>query len=109
MKTVFSFKNFRNHMGIKDNITLAGIMKRYTRKYPRVYALAKGTTVLGGVYFIMMSLFPGTSMPLQKDIKLSLFALYAFNHYLALVSQYKHGTITSSLLSQNNISSSSTK
>jgi hypothetical protein len=74
LKIAYGFKNFQNHMGISDNVTLAGLLKRYTRKYPRTYNFMKKGTLLGGVYLVIMSLIPGTALPLQKEIKLSIFA-----------------------------------
>lgn len=107
-KTAFRLKNFRDHMRITDNVTLAGMLKRYARRHPRATAIAKGSTVLGGVYFLMMSLLPGTSLPLQKDIKLSLLALYLSPHS-APESQPRRGTTISSAQTRSSTSSSSTK
>lgn len=107
-RTAFAIKNFREHMRITDNLTLAGLLKRYARKHPTACRLAKGSTVLAGAYFILMSLFPGTSLPLQRDIKLSLLALYRPPHS-APASPLRPGTTTSSVPSRSSTSSSSTR
>jgi hypothetical protein len=56
-------------MGIKDNVTLAGLIKRSERKNPRVFNFIKGATLVCSLYFIGMSLLPGSQQPLQTSIK----------------------------------------
>lgn len=70
----FGFKNFQNHMGITSNITLRGLLRRTARRYPRVWGAVRKGSLLCGIYFVMMSLIPGTSLPLQTPTKISLLA-----------------------------------
>lgn len=107
-RIAFRLKNFRHHMRITDNASLAGLIRRFARRHPRATALAKGATVLGGVYFLMMSLLPGTSLPLQSNAKLSLLALYSSLH-AAPGSQPRPGTTTSSVPTRSSTSSGSTR
>ncbi len=70
------FKNFQSHMGITSNITLRGLLRRTTRRYPRAWGVLRKGALLCGIYFVMMSLIPGTSLPLQTPTKLALLATY---------------------------------
>jgi hypothetical protein len=76
-RIAYGLKNFQNHMGIQSNVTLGGLLRRSARRYPRAYNLLRKGSVLCGIYFVMMSLIPGTSLPLQTPIKISLLASYA--------------------------------
>jgi len=65
----YGCKNFKNHMGIRDNVTLAGIIKRSERRNPRFFNFIKGATLVCSLYFIAMSFLPGSQQPLQASIK----------------------------------------
>ena len=99
-RTAFRLKNFRSHMRISDNLSLAGLLRRWARRHPKAAACAKGGTVLGGVYFLMMSLLPGSQLPLQGEVKLSLLALYPSPHP-APAFWPRPGTTTSSAPSRS--------
>jgi hypothetical protein len=88
----FGFKNFQSHMGITSNVTLRGLLRRTARRYPRVWGAVRKGSLLCGMYFVMMSLIPGTSLPLQTSTKLSLLATYN-PHYSDLASLLSAGTI----------------
>ena len=65
----YGIKNFKDHMNIDQNLTLRGLLRRYSRKYPRTFDGIKKTFVIGGIYWTMMFLIPGTDLPLQLRIK----------------------------------------
>lgn len=75
-KIRYGFKDFQNHMGISSNTTLMGMLKRTIRKYPKTAKTAKTISVIGSFYFIMMSFIPGSNLPFQKPIKISILTLY---------------------------------
>lgn len=87
----FGFKNFQTHMGITSNITLRGLLRRTARRYPRAWGVLRKGSLFCGIYFVMMSLIPGTSLPLQTPIKLSLLAAYN-QHYSVHASLLSPGT-----------------
>jgi hypothetical protein len=67
----YGVKSFKDHMKISDNITLKGLIRRYQRKYPTFFSVAKKTFIVSGIYMIGMSLIPGSALPVQKRIKMS--------------------------------------
>ena len=72
----YACKNFKDHMKITDNVTLKGIMRRYQRKYPRVFMTVKHGFIVSGIYLVGMSLIPGTTLPFQQLIKFYFFRMY---------------------------------
>jgi hypothetical protein len=62
-------------MGISSNVTLMGMIKRYLRRYPKTVKSAKTVSVFGSLYFIMMVFVPGSELPFQKPIKISILNL----------------------------------
>jgi hypothetical protein len=90
----YGFKDFQNHMGISSNVTLKGMIKRSMRKYPRIANAVRTISIAGSIYFILMSLIPGSSLPLQKPIKVSVLNLYLSDHAV-LSSSLGDGTTTS--------------
>jgi len=69
IKLIYGYKNFKNHMGIQDNITLAGLIKRSERRNRRFFSYIRRVAIISGLYFITMSLVPGSDQPLQASIK----------------------------------------
>lgn len=96
-KIRYGFKDFQNHMGISANTTLMGMLRRTLRKYPRTAKTVKTVSTMGSFYFIMMNFIPGSDLPFQKSIKISILNLYEFNHTV-LSSSLRVGTITFSIL-----------
>ncbi len=74
----YGIKNFKNHMNIDQKLTLRGLLRRSSRKYPRTFDCIKKLFVIGGVYWTMMFLIPGTDLPLQSTIKIGVLKMYIF-------------------------------
>lgn len=71
----YGCKNFKHHMNITNNITLKGLLRRYQRKYPTFFRGMKLTFIISGLYVIGLSMIPGTTLPLQQQIKISCFGM----------------------------------
>ena len=71
----FGMKNFKNHMNINQNITLGGMLRRYSRKYPKTYKFLTATSIGIGVYITLMLVLPSCEFPYQKSIKLGTYRL----------------------------------
>lgn len=69
IKLIYGCKNFKGHMGIKNNVTLAGLLRRSQRRNPRFFSFLRKAAIISGLYFITMSLVPGSDLPLQTSIK----------------------------------------
>jgi len=71
----FGIKNFKNHMNINQNITLGGMLHRYSRKYPKTHKFITATSIGIGVYITLMLVLPGCEFPLQKSVKIGIYKL----------------------------------
>ena len=68
----YGVKNFKNEIGLSKHFTLAGGLKRLSRKYPRAFGTAKFTIFFSLTISISMALIPGSNLPGQKQYKLFL-------------------------------------
>lgn len=67
-------------MEIKNNVTLGGLMKRFQRKYPKTSQGIRKSFIMSSLFFIMMTLIPGCSLPLQTSIKITVLDVYISLH-----------------------------
>ena len=101
-------KNFRNHMDIKDNVTLGGLIRRFQRKHPKITNFVRKGFLTSSLFCIIMIMIPGCGLPLQTQIKISMLNVYSSCNK-DLVSCLQSGTTIPFLLLQETISSSSIK
>lgn len=101
-KIKYGFKDFQHHMGISSNTTIMGMFRRTFRKHPKIAKALKTITIMGSLYFVMMNFIPGSNLPFQKSIKISVFSLYQLDH---IVHRYslRLGVIIFSILTLKHI------
>lgn len=62
----YGMKNYQSHMGIRKIVTIRGMMRRLTRKYPKTYNYMKKAFLIGGFSCILLYFIPNSSLPMQK-------------------------------------------
>jgi hypothetical protein len=63
-------------MNINQNVTLKGMLRRYTRKYPKTHKYLTAALTGTGIYLTFMLAIPGCKFPLQTNIKTNAYKLY---------------------------------
>ena len=96
--TRYAIKNFKDHMHIKNDVTLKGLIRKFNRQYPRTSTFISRSFILCSIYFISMTLIPGSTLPLQKQSKILVMDVYYL--FLYIVQKYVpvFGTTTFFLL-----------
>ena len=56
-------------------MTLRGLLRRYSRKYPRVYRAVSAGFASAGIYTFLMLMLPGCDIPLQLPLKINFYKL----------------------------------